>query len=135
MTEAAKFWVAVAVLAALAILLGFLVFALFVRMGEESPGFESNWGGLGGGLGGWTANGALTLCFFVVLVLVAFVGVFWQVSSSKADQPTGGGAGAATGGRGASGEASRIQISPVSARPASGGAGAASGQPTSGQTR
>jgi hypothetical protein len=82
-----ELWVTVGVLSTLALTLCFLVIRLVKLMEKDIPSFESHWGGLGGGLGGWSANGSLTLCFFVILVLLAFVGVSWQINSTKDEKP------------------------------------------------
>ena len=50
---------------------------------KEPPRFQSHWGGLGGGFGGWTANCSLVLAFFSLLILVAFVAIALSVTSAS----------------------------------------------------
>jgi hypothetical protein len=77
--ESVKLGVIAIVLAFLGWLLLRLLFVLVEAVEKETPRFEANWGGLGGGLGGWAANKSLTLCFLTMMVLLALVSVLWQV--------------------------------------------------------
>jgi hypothetical protein len=114
-----ELWVTVGVLSTLALVLGFLVIRLAKLVEKDIPSFESHWGGLGGGLGGWSANGSLTLCFFALLVLMAFVGVFWQVNSKLGEKPGEAPKNSATEPPGLNGGTSKTQPSSSVANPAS----------------
>lgn len=76
-------------LAALLVFMGGLTawfLALFLQAVDKDgpPHFETNWGGIGGGLGGWRFSASLIylICFFVAGAVVLVVSLN-QVMSQK----------------------------------------------------
>jgi hypothetical protein len=79
------------------VFLGFLLFRLvseLIRLSrdEDFPAFESNWGGLGRGLGGWSVNRMMVIGVLALLALFAFGSVSY-VLLSKPPVKTGSGTG------------------------------------------
>jgi len=79
----------IAMLLSRVIVLVVLAWALLYGIGrlsdyiqQEPPKFETHWGGLGRGLGGWTINKSLATLLLVALLLVAFVGFAFHATTS-----------------------------------------------------
>jgi hypothetical protein len=71
--------IAVGILVVLAAALGVLLTVLLRALRTEPPRFESYWGGLGRGLGGWSVNTSLVLSVLTLMAFVAFLAVAVQV--------------------------------------------------------
>jgi len=70
----------------------FALIWLVLRSRAAAPRFESHWGGLGRGLGGWTMNGTMVLSILALLSFGGFVGLAIQTipqqqESKKEDPP------------------------------------------------
>jgi hypothetical protein len=66
------------------IFLGFLLYHLIRGLTDlssqgEVPAFESYWGGIGRGMGGWSINHMMLLSLLTLLILVMFGGVIYKL--------------------------------------------------------
>jgi hypothetical protein len=77
-------WLGILILPLVLIFLGVLLFMLIRELlrlsrDKECPEFESNWGGLGRGLGGWRVNNMMVVVLFTLLILLMFGGVVYKL--------------------------------------------------------
>jgi hypothetical protein len=102
MAAAVHTWLAIVLGPLILIFLGFLLFGLISELlrlsrDHEFPTFESSWGGLGRGLGGWSVNRMMVIGVFTLLVLLLFGSVTFElltaeshpISSAEADKKAG----------------------------------------------
>lgn len=83
---------AVAYLIAATIILGILGAILvllvleLIRLSKQGqvPAFESSWGGLGGGVGGWSVNRMMTVSILALVVLLIFASIGYTVANGPA---------------------------------------------------
>ena len=78
---------------AILIFLGYILFRLvseLIRLSrdEDFPAFESNWGGLGRGLGGWSINRMMVICVLTLLALLLFGSVSYLLMSNRPAVPS-----------------------------------------------
>src|SRR6266705_152991 len=88
MAAVARSWLAIVVGPLVLIFLGILLTRLVVELLElfekhEVPSFESNCGGLGRGLGGWSVNRTMVLAVLTLLVLLMFGSVTFELLTVK----------------------------------------------------
>jgi hypothetical protein len=74
------------------IFLGYILFKLvseLIRLSREEdfPRFESNWGGLGRGLGGWSVNRTMVVGVLALLALMLFGSVSFLLVSGRPAAP------------------------------------------------
>jgi hypothetical protein len=74
------------------IFLGILLFKLvseLIRLSrdEDFPAFESNWGGLGRGLGGWSVNRMMVIGVLALLALLLFGSFSYLLLSNRSGGP------------------------------------------------
>jgi hypothetical protein len=92
MAAAVHTWFAIVIGPLILTFLGFLLFKLISELlrlsrDHEFPAFESNWGGLGRGLGGWSINRMMVIGVLTLLVLLMFGSVSFELLLTNASSP------------------------------------------------
>jgi hypothetical protein len=81
-------WLAIVIGPLILIFLGFLLVRLvreLLRLSAEHefPSFESTWGGLGRGLGGWSMNRMMVIAVLTFIVLLIFGSVSFELLTNE----------------------------------------------------
>ncbi len=93
MTALVHSWLAIVIGPLVLIFLGFLLSRLvreLLRLSgdHEFPSFESSWGGLGRGLGGWSVNRMMVIAVLTFIVLLVFGSVSFELLTNEVGPTT-----------------------------------------------